>query len=82
MTTNTTDLQETSVIVTGLNCSGCVGTLTRKALEVDGVVQVDVDLDPGQDSRVVLRHTTRMDGRQVADALTGLGYRVTFPVPA
>lgn len=79
---DTLDLHDTSLIVSGLNCSGCVGTLTRKALTIDGVAQVDVDLDPGKDSAVVIRHAAGLDGAQVAESLTELGYKVTYPLPA
>jgi len=75
-----TDLHETTVLVSGLNCGGCVGTLTRKALGVYGVVHVDVELDPGRESQVVLRHAGAVDAHHVGAALSALGYHVTMPV--
>jgi len=76
------DLHETRLLVAGLNCGGCVGTLTRKALGIYGVVHVDVDLDPGKESLVTLRHASGVEGHQVSDALAALGYRVRIPASA
>lgn len=71
-----TDMRDSTFIVSGLNCGGCVNTLTRKALGIYGVVHVDVDLDPGKDSTVVLRHADAVEPDAIAAALDGLGYRV------
>jgi copper chaperone CopZ len=71
-----TDMRESTFIVSGLNCGGCVNTLTRKALGIYGVVHVDVDLDPGLDSTVVVRHADAVDPDVIGAALVELGYRV------
>jgi copper chaperone len=77
MTTTTT--RESRFIVSGLNCSGCVGTLTRKAMGVYGVVHVDVDLNPGKESSVTIRHADAVDSDTIESALIGQGYRVSQP---
>jgi len=74
-----TKVRESEFLVGGLSCSGCVSTLTRKALGIYGVVHVDVDLRSGDDSPVILRHAEAMDAHAIAAALTGLGYRVAQP---
>jgi copper chaperone CopZ len=71
-----TEMRDSTFVISGLNCAGCVNTLTRKALGIYGVVHVDVDLDPGRDSQVVLRHADALEPGAIAAALDGLGYRV------
>jgi copper chaperone len=66
-------------MVAGLSCSGCVNTLTRKALGIYGVLHVDVDLHSGGDSPVRLTHAEAMDLDAIASALSELGYRVALP---
>jgi copper chaperone len=67
---------DTAYVVSGLNCGGCVDTLTRKAMGVFGVVHVEVELEPGGDSRVVIRHAGAVDPDVIGQALTTIGYRV------
>jgi copper chaperone len=64
------------LIVEGMNCSGCVGSFTRKALGIFGVVHVDVDLHPGEGSPVTVRHAQAVSANVIALALTQVGYRV------
>ena len=71
-----TQMRESEFVVSGLNCGGCANTLTRKALGIYGVVHVDVDLDPGKDSTVVLRHAEALEPDAIAASLAELGYRV------
>ena len=73
---------ESLFIVSGLNCGGCVGTLTRKAMAVYGVVHVDVDLHPGGDSPVTIRHAAAVSSGAIGAALVDAGYRVTAPAAA
>jgi copper chaperone CopZ len=68
------------LIVEGMNCSGCVGSFSRKALGVFGVVQVNVDLHPGEGSPVTVRHAAAVSAEVIALALTEAGYRVAIPV--
>jgi copper chaperone len=69
------------LIVEGMNCSGCVGSFTRKALGVFGVVHVDVDLHSGEGSPVTVRHSEAVSADVIALALTEAGYRVGIAVP-
>jgi copper chaperone len=69
------------LIVEGMNCSGCVGSFTRKALGVFGVVHVDVDLHSGEGSPVTVRHAEAVSADVIALALTEAGYRVGIAVP-
>jgi copper chaperone len=67
---------ESSYLVRGLSCGGCVGTLTRKAMAIYGVVHVDVDLRPGDESTVVIRHADSVSADRIASALAEAGYSV------
>ena len=67
------------LFVAGMNCSGCVGTFTRKALGIYGVVHVDVDLVPGGESRVTIRHAEVISPDLIAAALVRAGYPVALP---
>jgi copper chaperone CopZ len=73
---NQSDTTDTTFRVSGLNCSGCVGTLTRKALAIYGVVHIDVDLDPGRESRVLVRHAGNVEPELIGAALANAGYQV------
>ena len=70
---------ESRFIVSGLNCGGCVNTLTRKAMAIYGVVHVDVDLHPQADSPVTIRHATAVREDTIESALARAGYRVGAP---
>jgi len=70
---------ESRFIVSGLNCGGCVGTLTRKAMVIYGVLHVDVDLHPGADSPVTIRHAAAVGESTIESALAAAGYRVAAP---
>lgn len=72
---------ESHFVVTGLNCGGCVTTLTRKAMGIYGVVHVDVDLVPKGESDVTIRHARDVDERAIEVRLEEVGYRVLRPVP-
>lgn len=68
-----------TVIVNGLNCTGCAGTLSKRMLGVAGVTAVRVDLVPGGASRVDVEHDSMTATADVSKALTSMGYRVTPP---
>lgn len=66
----------TTVVVSGLNCSGCVGNLSKRILAVEGVERVDVALVPGGASTVDVAHDSSISAAQVAGALADWGYAV------
>ena len=45
-------MTDTALLVNGLNCTGCVGTLTKRLLQVPGVEDVTIDLVSGATSTV------------------------------
>jgi len=79
----TTDMTTESLfVISGLNCGGCVNTLTRKAMAIYGVVHVDVDLHAGADSPITVRHAAAVGGHTIESALVQAGYRVSAPAAA
>ncbi|MBK9740569.1 MAG: heavy-metal-associated domain-containing protein [Actinobacteria bacterium] len=82
MTPPPDQLMGTRVLVEGLNCGGCVGTLTRRVGGIDGVLGVEVDLHPGQTSAVVITHGPSIEPQALPGTVAGLGYRVVPGGPA
>ena len=58
--------------ISGMKCSHCAETVKRGLLECPGVVEVGVDLEHGR----CWLTGTNLDGRQLAEVVTGLGYSV------
>ena len=67
--------QRLELVISGMNCSHCAETVKRGLLECPGVVEVGVDL---KDGRCTVGGTN-LDGRQLAEVVTGLGYSVEAP---
>jgi len=66
----------TTVVVSGLNCTGCVGNLSKRILAVEGVERVDVALVPGGASTVSVGHDSTVSAPQVGLTLSAMGYTV------
>jgi copper chaperone len=67
-------METVTLNVKGMNCGGCVASVTRVLKAVPGVAEVDVKLQPGQ-------ATVRYDASKVAvpalkSAIEGAGYDV------
>ena len=69
-TTTTTD----TFTVTGMTCGGCVGRVRDAVGELDGVVDVDVELATGT---VTVTSERRVDRSVVEAAAAEAGYEVT-----
>lgn len=46
----------TTIAVSGLSCNGCVAGLTNHLRDVEGVVEVHVDLRPNATSSLTISH--------------------------
>jgi copper chaperone len=64
----------TSYSVTGMTCSHCVAAVTEEVSRLDGVSAVDVDLNPGGDSRVTVTSTVPLPVDAVREAVDEAGY--------
>ena len=65
--------------VNGLNCGGCVSTLTKKLTAVEGVESVDVDLTSGGTSLVSVSYGGPLDSEKLRQALITAGYTLSEP---
>jgi copper chaperone len=63
-------METRSYTVPGLSCSHCKQAVTEEVSKVDGVVDVDVDLD----TKLVLVHGERLDDGAVREAIQEAGY--------
>ncbi|MGW3967654.1 heavy-metal-associated domain-containing protein [Amycolatopsis sp. NPDC005003] len=64
---------ETSYTVEGMTCGHCATSVREEVSEVDGVRQVDVDVESG---RVTVTSDTPLSADAVAAAVTEAGYRL------
>lgn len=60
--------------VSGMTCEHCVSAVTEELTAVPGVNGVDVDLHPGEDSRVSVTSENPLDLEQVRAAVDEAGY--------
>jgi copper chaperone len=67
----------TTFAVTGMTCEHCARAVSGELSALAGVSQVDVDLVPGGESRVIVISETALSERAVAAALDEAGdYRL------
>ena len=64
-----------SVTVTGMTCVHCVAAVRSEIVGLDGVEQVDVDLDSG---RVTITSSTDIADDALAAAVDEAGYAVSY----
>lgn len=69
---NTTTLQ-----VTGMTCDHCVSAVTKELTALDGVTDVDVDLNAEGTSRVTVTSREPVEPGILATAVADAGYTVT-----
>ncbi|GAB3569022.1 heavy-metal-associated domain-containing protein [Spelaeicoccus albus] len=60
--------------VSGMTCEHCVHAVTEELTAVPGVSSVDIDLNPGNDSRVSVTSEAPLDVEQVRAAVDEAGY--------
>ncbi len=68
-----------SFAIEGMTCDNCVKHITRALKRVNGVKNVEVDLDGG--NVTVTFDTTKTDIPAIHDAVLASGYRPTAEVP-
>jgi copper chaperone len=67
----------TTYAVTGMTCGHCVRAVTGELSGLEGVSRVDVDLVPGEESRVIVTSEAALGEQAVAAALDEAGdYRL------
>jgi copper chaperone len=67
----------TTLRVSGMTCGHCVSAVTEELTALDGVTDVDVDLNAEGDSRVTVTSSQPLDPAAVATAVADAGYTVT-----
>lgn len=67
-------MNEITLAVTGMTCSGCVASVQRVLAAVPGVQNAEVSLDPGR-ARVVF-DPARTDRAALVHAITAAGFGV------
>jgi len=60
--------------VTGMTCSHCVSAVTEEISRLDGVGAVEIDLNAGGDSRVIVTSTAPLPMDAVREAVDEAGY--------
>lgn len=65
-----------SYSVTGMTCSHCVASVTEEIQEIEGVHQVNVDLDAGGTSTVTVTSDHHLDAEAVRTAVAEAGYQL------
>ena len=66
MTTSTVQVQ-------GMTCEHCVAAVSGELSKLDGVTNVEVDLDSGS---VTIDSTRSLDDAEIADAIDEAGYEL------
>jgi len=62
--------------VTGMTCAHCVAAVTEELSRLDGVSDVQVDLNAGGDSRVTVTSAAPLPVDAVRDAVDEAGYQL------
>lgn len=64
-------VRTTTITVTGMTCSHCVSSVTEELQEIDGVLDVHVDLDSGA---VAMTSASPLDDAAIRAAVEAAGY--------
>jgi copper chaperone CopZ len=67
-------MSTTTYSVAGMTCSHCVAAVTEEVGLLDGVSAVDVELNPGGESRVTVVSAGELPVVAVRDAVDEAGY--------
>jgi copper chaperone len=68
------DLVRTQLAVDGMTCSHCVASVTEELSTLDGVESVDVQLNAGGTSKVVVTSASELDPVAIQAAIDEAGY--------
>lgn len=69
-----TSTTQTEITVAGMTCGHCSTAVSEELSALPGVVAVDVDLHPGEDSPVTITSEAPLDPAVIADAVAEAGY--------
>lgn len=69
----TTDTVTSVYNVTGMHCGHCAASVTEEVSAIEGVTEVDVDVDAG---RVTVTSTRRLEVASVQAAIDEAGYQL------
>ena len=67
---------QTDITVAGMTCGHCTAAVSQELSSLPGVVDVAIDLRPGDDSPVTITSEAPLDAAAVADAVAEAGYSV------
>ena len=68
--------ETTTITVAGMTCGHCSASVTEELTALPGVVAVDVDLHPGEDSPVTITSEAPLDPATVSAAVAEAGYSI------
>ena len=66
----------TTIEVSGMTCGHCVSSVTEELEALDGVENVDVDLNAGGISTVTISSARQLSPAEIGDAVADAGYLV------
>ncbi len=66
----------TTINITGMTCGHCVASVTEELTELDGVENVEVNLNKGGASTTTITSSRELSLDEINDAVTEAGYQV------
>lgn len=75
-TTEKDNTMNTTINITGMTCGHCVSSVTEELTEIDGVENVEVNLNKGGASSTVITSSRELSSDEINDAVTEAGYQV------
>ncbi len=62
-----------TIKVKGMSCQHCVGSVTKALSEIDGITDVQVNLEKGE---AIFNEQSPVTGETVKDAISKIGFEV------
>jgi copper chaperone len=66
----------TTVSISGMTCGHCVAAVTEELEALDGVQDIEVDLNKGGVSTATITSDSKLDPAQIGEAVAEAGYLV------
>lgn len=66
----------TTVSISGMTCGHCVAAVTEELEALDGVQDIEVDLNKGGISTATITSDVKLDPAQIGEAVAEAGYLV------
>ncbi|MCW2134174.1 heavy-metal-associated domain-containing protein [Arthrobacter sp. VKM Ac-2550] len=67
---------ETTISISGMTCGHCVDAVTEELSALDGVEEVNVELNKGGISRAAISSSTPLKPAEISEAVAEAGYVV------